>query len=717
MDQSNNWVKEFFNQPNQWDWEKIVNASYGEKLNRLLHEMLSSSINENLPAILPRLDRNKKLWFYVLGKDYKQLMELRGIIAAYLGGVYIDLKDMLYQSPRDELEKIVITHSPEGFLCLKIHKSDKEERNNKDQVFWIFETLNKIIQQYNDRPLILSTVRRPTGRILRDFFTSYDRHDYKSSITYYEELENQQLLSQRNLIYLKIQSFAVGGMWGTILGHPNLPDVLTGRVPKRINSLVLKSLRETTLNPEDFDSIDIENVGDQLEYLDRYFSKVPNLSKSINDIDDWKCWSIGAATFGFARVLDVLPDNVDIVWRQKLKKWAKLEHSVDSPSLDTLLNEFESFDLAIRLFQEMISASEEEKLRIYNRINEFSEEIKSEIFKNITLKAIFDSIKEDDEYTNGYQNWTELFLSLSSNQGPVDILALSENLDFWEKDSWSESDLINLLNNSNSDNSNFRDILPLIIEWLKKQDIHLSPDCTVLLLEDLGIDDCISIQDLNLCLSLLEPFLSNSHSKKHYIDAIDALETCWDKVKSQQSLDFMFEIFDLLIDAPCANNNKRESLWVLFQSYLINNWIRLDNQQQMVALQLANDLLGTIDQFPERVLKEVDREEFDEINISGKKLAIYTLTEGAGRRAKNILEGLYPGLHIFLNHDKSLTSALDNLIKTVDYFIFTSRSAAHQAYYPASKKRDDLIYPNGKGSSSIVRAFSSFLKIHFPKNN
>ncbi len=95
--------------------------------------------------------------------------------------------------------------------------------------------------------------------------------------------------------------------------------------------------------------------------------------------------------------------------------------------------------------------------------------------------------------------------------------------------------------------------------------------------------------------------------------------------------------------------------------------------------------------------------------MTGKKLAIYTLTEGAGRRAKIILTGLFPQLDIRLNHDTSATDALLNLASTADYFIFASRSAAHQAFYPVTRKRNDILYPEGKGSSSIISAFINAL--------
>jgi hypothetical protein len=48
---------------------------------------------------------------------------------------------------------------------------------------------------------------------------------------------------------------------------------------------------------------------------------------------------------------------------------------------------------------------------------------------------------------------------------------------------------------------------------------------------------------------------------------------------------------------------------------------------------------------------------------------------------------------------------LENLAKKADYFIFSTNSAKHEAFYAVTKIRNNIIYPDGKGASSIVRGF------------
>ncbi|ECZ7918710.1 hypothetical protein GWU86_22595, partial [Salmonella enterica] len=76
---------------------------------------------------------------------------------------------------------------------------------------------------------------------------------------------------------------------------------------------------------------------------------------------------------------------------------------------------------------------------------------------------------------------------------------------------------------------------------------------------------------------------------------------------------------------------------------------------------------------------------------------------------KEALLKLYPGLNVELNHDHVATPALINLAEKADYFIFASGSSKHQAFYTVTDYRKEIIYPSGKGASSMIAAFVSAL--------
>jgi len=79
--------------------------------------------------------------------------------------------------------------------------------------------------------------------------------------------------------------------------------------------------------------------------------------------------------------------------------------------------------------------------------------------------------------------------------------------------------------------------------------------------------------------------------------------------------------------------------------------------------------------------------------------------EGAGKRAKEILNELLPNARVETNKDGVATSRLTALAKNADIFVFSWKASKHQAYYCVKDARSDrdIIMPSGKGTASIVR--------------
>ena len=91
--------------------------------------------------------------------------------------------------------------------------------------------------------------------------------------------------------------------------------------------------------------------------------------------------------------------------------------------------------------------------------------------------------------------------------------------------------------------------------------------------------------------------------------------------------------------------------------------------------------------------------------LAGKSIAIYTLTEGAARNARDQLRELAPGLRIDLNHDQVGSRGLAALAERADLFIIAALSATHAAtdFIRARCSNERLAYAPGKGAASIVR--------------
>jgi hypothetical protein len=95
--------------------------------------------------------------------------------------------------------------------------------------------------------------------------------------------------------------------------------------------------------------------------------------------------------------------------------------------------------------------------------------------------------------------------------------------------------------------------------------------------------------------------------------------------------------------------------------------------------------------------------------LRGKTVAIYTLTESAGRQAAAVLAQLSPSVNVELAHDHVASPRLERLAKKADMFVMVSGSAKHAATDCITRHRAgrEIIYAAGRGFCSIVRAIES----------
>jgi len=705
-----------------WNTDEVKEMAplYTESLNPSISEMISTSVDTQLPIVIPRLDENRQFRFYLIAKDDQQSEDIFLTVKAYLGGSYTTCYPMTFKSSEDSFEKSVLSMFPQGFKQINIHKECSA--NDKEATYWVIDSLNRAIGQFHHRPISISSVKRPVGVILRHFFIAVQKGKGVESLCLLDELRNHQRLSPRNLLSLEIQALAAGGQWQQLLGHPKLDDLTRGTIPRRLQNVLLASVGYECNNstvPDDYDS---ERLSQRLQNLYPLFSTPPDLELDEPSADRWKLWCIGAVSLGRTTAIDQLPDTIESEWISDLRRWAGiLPH--DSVSIDT---EVESLtecltgemttDKAINLLAKSVQSNYSENQLIYRKLSEYPKDILANLSSiNFMLPKLWKNLEE--EYGDQLQidNWLQLFQSFSGDctaQGMGSALTLAfDRSEYWTADSWNELEVSSVIMSISDEVvlSTVRGVLPILICWLEEREQKLPSEVVEHLMMLLVSDEQIAAEDIILSTDLLLMLLDQPHTRKQYASAIDCIDMCWDVLKSPRAIDSILDVYETLADYSCADESKRLQSWLATQGSLVTLWPRLDNQQQRISRELANYFIDDLGAFPE-VITQLERTESSVLpDISGKILAIYTLTEGAGLRAKKIIMNYFPDLDVQVNHDKKATDALLNLAKTADYFIFSSRSAAHQAFYPVSKQRKDLIYPQGKGASSIVREFMAYI--------
>jgi hypothetical protein len=491
--------------------------------------------------------------------------------------------------------------------------------------------------------------------------------------------------------------------------------MLLGRIPASIAKVVLDAIGHLVLTSDNLEEQDVETVRQSVEKFGGLFLSEPDLLKEYH-ASNWRTWSIGAAALGNSRVLgESALRALGKDWIDSVADWAKLirpeKEEVDR--LAIALRAEPSFKAVLSLLRLSLAASNREGLAIYKRLSEYPIATLEQIHTHRSLNNAWSSLKT--EYaspadTSTWSLWLDSLIERSDKSVSID--SISDLCKYWEPAEWNENEVtIRLYALADTDRiSMVREVVPILRAWLRESQIIVSAPFIEAVAVILSSDEVYSVQDLAIYSDLIDDLTEAPHTESQYSDLVYAAKRCWERVQSVNSVELALEIMDILLDNVCASDQARLEFWMALQNFCIANWSRFPRTQQLVIVQSAKDATTSTDQFPP-FSEERTADARQVPDLSKKRLAIYTLTEGAARRAGAAIKQIFPQLEIKLNHDKSATAGLVNLAKTADYFVFASRSAAHQAFYPVTKERDDILYPAGKGSSSIVRCFLEAIQL------
>ena len=453
----------------------------------------------------------------------------------------------------------------------------------------------------------------------------------------------------------------------------------------------------------------IDEVRDKVSRLRPVFSCLPNLSHDPGQVLKWRTWAICAAALGYAVTREKLPTAIfEETWFDTLDNWAGVSKSieVEVDSLESVLLAEPTIENAAKLLALSVTTSDSDGFSIYRKLSEYPVGLLKELEAHKKLDSIWQLLREQYDKRVEIGNWSDwLQCQIDGADRNIPPESLQEVCQKWNAENWDEVSVLEKLDLIVDQRPHlFRDATPILRSWLIANQINVSPSLISQIMLSLAADEIHSVQDLSLMADLLSDLVETPHTETEYQECVSYAVESWRKVKSTSSLGNGLELMDILIDSPCAREESRIEFWNAIQEFCISHWSRLSVETKLLVTQLSETLLGDSHQFQKEAPIDTD-ELADVTDLSGKRLGIYTLTESAGRSARQVLSKLFPDLRIDLNHDKSATENLKHLAKNADYFVFASRSAAHQAFYPVTKLRKDILYPTGKGMSSIVTCF------------
>lgn len=713
------WLDLFFLE-NKINLNKVLSGKYPQKYQTLLEPLINAAYSKEWPILLP-YSISTELYFYAADQDHRSLEELRLVLSAFLGSVDTCFDEGLINTSNNQAEKALLEHAPAGFIRIKLR--DGLSANKKDQVFTL---LAEVLELYRQRPSLLIPVKRPVGSVLRDFILACRISDEHKIWKFYSELKDSERFNTVNLLSLELQALFAAHRYSEMLNHNRLPSLLKGRPPLRLLRLLLEALENLGLGQlsenESISKLNHHEATVLCSPVRLLFLKVPLFESNNIFIHYWKLWITGAIALGYLQNLKYVKNILESEFIESILIWAEFDKDTLDDTADVnLISKYElSSSLDVKnLLDASLDAPLTDLKNIWDKIQASPPEVLKQVKSLPALEVKIEelSVRFSKEQVEGWSFW---FKRLGAEKNNIDVLVKEahEYCESWAVESFSQADLLERIKKGSLvEHTILRDSLPLILDWLESRDVHCDGIVWLEFLEILALDSIVNPMNILLGAQLAQLTLERPFSIDEYKRLIDAVLLLWDINKGVEAYKGMLELIDILLSSPCPTTSLRRQLWQSLQDYAIKNWRYLkDPVVQNLTLLLMRDVLEDGEQLPELIDHSGVKLELNSLegagtpDLQGKVLGIYSLVEGSARRAAELLKIIFPGLTVQVNSDHTATSSLCHLAKSADYFIFSSRSAKHQAFYAVTNSRKDIIYPHGKGASSIVREFTGKYK-------
>jgi hypothetical protein len=255
--------------------------------------------------------------------------------------------------------------------------------------------------------------------------------------------------------------------------------------------------------------------------------------------------------------------------------------------------------------------------------------------------------------------------------------------------------------------------LPYLVAWLQRDEdfprAALSPIYSALLtLFALGSARGATIYESSLVL--VEALLAGGLDQNAYSNLIADVDELAGNGFGVDMICWVLELVESFMHAASPDPAAREQFLHRILARIAPLIGRLSSLQRIAVTLLSSELSWTLSPSPQSDIVTAD----DGLAnmLAGMRIAIYSLTESSSRQAKAALEEVTSSVVVETNADHGGSARLRALAENSDIFIITWLSGKHAAtdFIRAHRGDKALIYSQGKGSSSILRAIEEHVR-------
>jgi hypothetical protein len=733
------WLRTFFSGGNALRWESIEAQTAPPRVLAHIMPWLKKSLEPGYdgPIILPRHGAGDQVTWYAMADDERRFAQMIDEINSFIGPSYSDFQgDWAVLDQNNVCEKALSERF--GARVVKFSATQPTDVPTIERELALYFS---VLARRPDTP---DRTQRPFGKIRSDFDRALLAGNADSAQVFLEELQGTGRINGEQRKCLDIRLLAglgrqetlakspalIGGVSDIQLPAQTLVDIVvalyeTFIVPIEASSelpTLLETFRRHIFQP--FGGLFRERKGIRHPQVLRAFLLSELVAKAPNSV---RCQSLLAAYPEGAEGYDLA-----VQWCQGISasapqpeadpkaEWlAQAKQAIADEDYETastrcfellplpwaysaLLRcavELDDASLTQQVLEVCLAAPEAVLAGMKDKDRQRLEKLRAPV-KTAPPAASF-----------GWVAWAESVLADPSNA--PSIAELHEMAAKWSVDEYALNSarcetLAKHLGNATGDAEKaFREAFAVLVDFFEGTDNPRRAFQPVYstLIKILGWSGSLSPDELEIGAQLMRALLTTGLSKVAYIDVVTDLEEILAANASPAHFDWGLNLAELLLLYPDPDEGATKlRLFMTVVGKLRAAPHRITQAQRILLEILGRDYHcpGLLENFP--VASAETAATHPGTNGYSGLIGIYTLTEGAGQRAKEILLRIYPQAKVELNSDAVATSQLIALAKAADVFVFAWKSSKHQAYYCVKDARQgkEILLPLGKGSASIL---------------
>jgi hypothetical protein len=677
--------------------------------------LASTATDERFPGgllMFPRL--GKPIVFYAVASDASEWRRLRPLLTAYVGPTLTTFRGWPEKLKPNALPSEALLQSARLHLVARFVSGE----GSKVQAF-VSRSLQRMVSVVTTAPSTTSLLPQSTDRLLAHFSDCLNGNSYDGAQQILEQCEREMRVDTLNLLFLKVRLLAWFGNWQAIVDMTEFRALCQTRRPPAVNAALLEAVYKVRAGDQS-DIATLETKWKKTlrsDFLSLLILPIPpGCSRGALMLYALEALtvttrntSLEAAILAHHEVIPELANALRSAGRTGIQNDVALPVTIGGvPEAQRALvradraNTLESIGNALRMI-DALDQNERENLLGSSTFRALWHGLRSSSAKPPpeSWQEWFDRLQEPD-FTDALQvlqhavvEWPAVLL-IDPVEVTVFVRALQRVPD--STPSWER----------------LADALPSLVTWTLEDPAFPRPGMLEIydtLLFHLMVGVRRSNAVFESAAAMIRALFHLGLSRSRYQALLDDCLMLTGDAMSKRSVYWLLDVIEETLLNPCPDEEARRGFWYAACARLIQMKAFFSPGQDIVFNKLAIELgwpeVRRIDELvPENVQRQKIRADLD-----GRFVAIYTLTESAGRQAANVLNELVPSVRVEVSHDKVASGALRHMAQQADIFVLVTASAKHAATGVIQQERRDklILYANGRGFSSIMRAIESHI--------